>query len=91
MLTLTENAGTVVSDLVSRTTDVDTAGLRIQQGDDRFDVAIATGPGPQEVVVEQSGARVFLEPQVAQVLDAMTLDAAIDGGGNIRFALAPQG
>ncbi|MCS0498760.1 Fe-S cluster assembly protein HesB [Protaetiibacter mangrovi] len=90
MLTLTENAGTVVSDLVSRASETDTAGLRIQQGDNRFDIAIADAPAPSEVVVEQSGARVFMDGPVAQVLDEMTLDAQIDGTGNIRFALAPQ-
>ncbi|TXK19280.1 Fe-S cluster assembly protein HesB [Homoserinibacter sp. GY 40078] len=90
MLTLTENAGTVVSDLVSRATDVDTAGLRIQQGENRFDVAIATAPTAEDVVIEQSGARVFMDGQVAQVLDEMTLDAQVDPEGSIRFALAPQ-
>ena len=91
MLTLTENAGTVVSDLVSRATDTDTAGLRIQQGENRFDVAIAPAPGADEVVVEQGGARVFMDGLVAQVLDEMTLDAQVGPDGDIRFALAPQG
>jgi len=90
MLTLTENAGTVVSDLVSRASETDTAGLRIQQGDNRFDIAIAEAPAPTEVVVEQAGARIFMDAPVAQVLDEMTLDAQVDPAGNIRFALAPQ-
>lgn len=90
MLTLTENAGTVVSDLVARASDTDTAGLRIQQGDNRFDIAIADAPAPSEVVVEQEGARVFMDAPVAQVLDEMMLDAAVTPEGDIRFALAPQ-
>ena len=53
MLTLTENAGTVVSDLVARGSETDTAGLRIQQGENRFDIAIAEAPAPSEVVVER--------------------------------------
>jgi Fe-S cluster assembly iron-binding protein IscA len=90
MLTLTENAGTVVSGLVARATDVDTAGLRIQPGPDRFDLAIADAPTPEEVVIEQGDARVFMEPPIAEVLDAMVLDAQIDGNGGISFGLAPQ-
>ncbi|AYF97451.1 Fe-S cluster assembly protein HesB [Protaetiibacter intestinalis] len=90
MLTLTENAGTVVSDLVARASEVDTAGLRIQQGADRFDVAIADAPAPSEVVVEQAGARVFMDAPVARVLEEMTLDAVVTPEGEIRFALAPQ-
>ena len=91
MLTLTENAGAVVSDLVARTTELPSAGLRIQQAEDRFDVAIAGAPSPDEVIVERSGARVFMDGQVAEVLDEMTLDAQVDDAGSIRFALAPQG
>lgn len=90
MLTLTENAGAVVSDLVSRSSDTDTAGLRIQQGDNRFDIAIAEAPAPSEVVVERGGARVFMDAPVAQVLDEMTLDAIVTPEGDIRFDLAPQ-
>ncbi|GMA91308.1 hypothetical protein GCM10025869_18370 [Homoserinibacter gongjuensis] len=90
MLTLTENAGTVVSDLVARASETDTAGLRIQQGENRFDIAIAEAPAPSEVVVERAGARVFMDAPVAQVLDEMTLDAVITPEGEIRFALAPQ-
>lgn len=90
MLTLTENAGTVVSDLVARASGTDTAGLRIQQTEDRFDVAVAEAPAAGEIVVEQAGARVFMDGQVAEVLDEMTLDARVDPAGGISFALAPQ-
>jgi len=90
MLTLTENATTVVSGLVARATDTDTAGLRIQPGPDRFDLAVAEAPTDEEVVVERGDARVFMEPPIAEVLDAMVLDAQIDGNGGISFGLAPQ-
>ena len=90
MLTLTENAGTVVSGLVARATDADTAGLRIQPGPDRFDLAVVDAPTPEEIVVEKGAARVFMEQPIAEVLDAMVLDAQIDGNGGISFGLAPQ-
>lgn len=90
MLTLTESAGTVVSDLVARAAQTDTAGMRIQQGQDRFDIAIAEAPTNGEVVVEQGAARVFLDPQLADVLTEMTLDANVGEGGQVQFALTPQ-
>ena len=90
MLTLTENATTVVSGLVARATEADTAGLRIQPGPDRFDLAVAEAPTPDEVVVEKGDARVFMEQPIAEVLDTMVLDAHIDGNGGISFGLAPQ-
>lgn len=91
MLTLTESAGTVVSDLVARAApQTDTAGMRIQQGQDRFDIAIADAPTGDEVVVERGDARVFLDSQLAEVLDEMTLDASVEPTGNVQFALAPQ-
>ena len=90
MLTLTDNAGSVVSEVVSRVSDTDTAGLRILQGQDRFDITVADAPAPSDVVVEKAGARVFMDAPVAQVLDEMTLDASVEPGGDVRFALAPQ-
>lgn len=91
MLTLTETAGAVVSELVARTAvSTDTAGLRIQQGGDRFSIAIADAPTEDEIVVERGDARVFLDEQVSLVLDEMTLDAVVDPGGDVKFAIAPQ-
>lgn len=91
MLTLTETAGNVVTQLVGRVAPAPTAGLRIQQGAERFDLAVAEAPAGGEVVVERDGARVFLDPQLAAALDEMTLDAVVEPTGDVRFALKPQG
>ncbi len=91
MLTLTETAGTVVSELVARVSPTETAGMRIQQGEDRFDLAVAEAPDGSEIVVERGDARVFLDGQLAAILDEMTLDAIIEPTGDVRFALKPQG
>lgn len=90
MLTLTENAGAVVSELLARASETDTAGIRIQQAEDSYAVAIADAPAADEVVVEQAGARVFLDGELAEALDDMTLDARVELSGGISFALAPQ-
>ncbi|WP_166868959.1 MULTISPECIES: Fe-S cluster assembly protein HesB [unclassified Salinibacterium] len=91
MLTLTETAGTVVSELVARVSPIETAGMRIQQGEDRFNLAVAEAPDVAEIVVERGDARVFLDGQLAAILDEMTLDAVIEETGDVRFALKPQG
>lgn len=91
MLTLTENAGTVVSNIVAQTGLAAGGGLRIDEQGDQFAVTIAEAPTPQEVVVEDHGARVFLSTTVAEVLDDKVLDAQIAEDGSARFAIANQG
>jgi iron-sulfur cluster assembly protein len=92
MLTLTENASTIVQAITSQTEGED-AGLRItQQAEDagNFGVSTADGPEPGDQVVEQAGAKVYLEPQAAEVLDDKILDAGVDEAGNVQFALGEQ-
>ena len=52
-------------------------------------VEIATAPLPEDKVLESEGAQVFLEPQAAETLEDMVLDATQDEGG-VRFAVAHQ-
>jgi iron-sulfur cluster assembly protein len=97
MLTLTENAAVVVTNLADRTLgalpDATDAGLRISstEAGDNFEVAVAPRPEPSDQVVESAGARVYLEETVATVLDDKILDAQIDEGGSVRFSLAQAG
>jgi Fe-S cluster assembly iron-binding protein IscA len=91
MLTLTENAGSAIKAIIDQTPTTDTGGLRIQstgQPDGRFEVAVVAQPEVTDSVVERDGARVFLEPGAALVLDDKTLDASVDEGGSVRFAIA---
>jgi iron-sulfur cluster assembly protein len=91
MLTITENAGLVVSDIVSRAVTTDTGGLRIVEApDDQFAVSVAEGPTATELVAEQSGARVFMDAPVAAVLDDKVLDARVDEDGAVQFLIAVQ-
>ncbi|MGB3911673.1 MAG: Fe-S cluster assembly protein HesB [Pseudolysinimonas sp.] len=91
MLTITENAGLVVSDIVSRAVTTDTGGLRIVEApDDQFAVTVADAPTETEVVTEQAGARVFMDAPVAAVLDDKVLDARVDDDGAVQFLIAVQ-
>jgi iron-sulfur cluster assembly protein len=91
VLTITDNASMVVSDIVSRAVTTDTGGLRIVEAPgDQFAVSVAEAPAAAEVVAEQAGARVFMDEPVAAALDDKVLDAQVDDDGAVRFLIAPQ-
>jgi iron-sulfur cluster assembly protein len=93
MLTLTENASTIVNDITAQPGLPDTAGLRItSEGTDQpsFAVTAADQPEPGDQVVEQSGATVYLDETAAVLLDDKVLDAAVDPSGKVEFALGLQ-
>jgi len=93
MLTLTDNASTIVKDLATQSAAADQAGLRISTSEDdagAFAVSIAPSPEAEDQVVESSGARVFLEPVAAQTLADKVLDAQVDTEGRLRFSLGDQ-
>lgn len=91
MLTLTENASTVVKGIAEQIPEA--SGLRITAGDEQpasFDVAPAANAEPGDAVIEQEGATVFLDGNAADELDDKVLDASVDQEGRVEFALAPQ-
>jgi iron-sulfur cluster assembly protein len=94
MLTLTENAMTIVDEITARPGLTEDAGLRITQVDapePAFEVSAAAHGQPDDQVVEQGGATVYLDPASAALLDDKVLDAAVDPTGKVEFALAQQG
>ncbi len=93
MLTLTENASTIVKDIAERTGGAEGAGLRISTDpgvNAAFAIAAADHAEPGDQVVEQGGATIYLEESAAQLLDDKILDAAVDEQGQVEFALALQ-
>ena len=94
MLTLTENASTIVRDLTHQPGLSDTAGLRIsseEAPEPTFAVTAAEAPEPGDQTVEQDGATVYLDETSAVMLDDKVLDAAVDPSGKVEFALGIQG
>jgi len=92
MLTLTENASTIVKDIAS-CTGREGAGLRITADpalEASFSVTASDHPEPGDKVVEQDGATVYLENQAADALSDKVLDAGVDQAGNVQFALGQQ-
>lgn len=93
VLTLTENASTIVRDLTSQQGLSDTAGLRITTEDGSepaFAVSATDQPEPGDQVVEQDGATVYLDEPSALQLEDKVLDAAVDQGGGVQFSLGLQ-
>jgi Fe-S cluster assembly iron-binding protein IscA len=93
MLTLTENATTVIRSLGARPELSEGAGLRITSaadGPDRLAISTASTPEAGDQVVDNEGARVFLEPRAAEVLDDKVLDARVDDQGTVEFLLVAQ-
>ncbi|WP_426244866.1 Fe-S cluster assembly protein HesB [Nocardioides sp. LHG3406-4] len=96
MLTLTENASTIVRDITSQTSQTNQsgeAGLRIsmeEEPEPGFAITAAPAPEPGDATVEQDGATVYLDATCAEQLDGMVLDASIDPSGSVQFALGQR-
>lgn len=91
MLTITENAADVVKKIVDQNVTEPDAGLRISQGEDEalaLTPAVTAHPGDQ--VVEEKGAKVFLDEGAALVLNDKILDAKVEEDGSVQFAVGVQ-
>jgi iron-sulfur cluster assembly protein len=94
MLTLTDSAVSAIRSLTSQPDLPGETGLRIMaqgEGAPSFQLALAEGPVAGDQVVEENGARVFLEATVAEVLDDKALDAQVNEQGDLAFRIADQG
>jgi iron-sulfur cluster assembly protein len=90
MLTITDNAATVVKDLAGRATGSPAGGLRISASETdaaNFDVTMIPEPQAEDQVVENDGAHVFLEKTAAEALADKQLDATVDPEGSVRFSV----
>jgi iron-sulfur cluster assembly protein len=91
MLTLSPSAVEAVDSLLQRPEVPDDAGLRIRTaGESQLAIAIAPEPGPDDQVIEEGGARVFVEPEAAPMLDNVELDARTEGE-QVAFGLTTPG
>ena len=91
MLTLTENACSIVKRYTDHPDTPDDAGLRITStAEAQLAVTTADQPVAGDQLVEQDGAKVYLDPDAADQLDDQVLDAGIDEAGNVQFGLLAQ-
>ena len=92
MLTMTDTAADVVQKIVEQNVTEEQAGLRISQGADEALTLTPTAESqPGDQVVEENGARVFLDAGAAAVLDDKVLDAQVGADGSVQFAVGDPG
>ncbi len=94
MLTLTQNATLIVKEIADQQGGTEGTGLRIsaEPGPEAgLNVTTTDTAQPGDQVLEQDGATVYLDENAATMLDDKVLDAAVDDGGRVEFALGVQG
>jgi Fe-S cluster assembly iron-binding protein IscA len=84
VLTITETAAEAIRGIVASPEIPDGAGIRIatQPGAEQpapLEVTVAEVPADSDQVLDEAGARVFVEEHAAEILDDKTLDAQIEG------------
>jgi iron-sulfur cluster assembly protein len=91
-LALTDNAVEAVKNIVS-SLDNETSGLRMvaeRAGTQaNFELSVVQLPAEDDEVIEERGARVFLEPEAASLLDDKVLDASVEQN-QVAFTIADQ-
>ena len=94
MLTLTSGAVQVIRTVTANPELPPDTGIRIEPGNDGSDalrLSVASAPEAGDQIVEEEGARVYLESNVATLLDDKTLDAEVDQQGDVAFTIAEGG
>lgn len=87
MLTLTDDATTLIEDLIQHADLPAGAGLRIAQREDHtaLAMALAEHAEPRDLVVQDGDATVFLGPVAAERLAEQTLDARTNETGSAFY------
>ena len=94
MLALTENAVEAVKSIVSSSDEAsETSGLRMvaeRAGTQaNFHLTVVPLPAEDDEVIDEQGARVFLEPEAASLLEEKVLDASVEQD-QVAFTIADQ-
>src|SRR5262249_14887869 len=93
LLALTDSAVEAVRMIMSSTDEDGAAGVRLMAEQDgvetRFLLSISAMPAEDDAVVEEDGARVFLDTRAASLLDEKVLDARIDEN-RVAFQIEDQ-
>jgi Fe-S cluster assembly iron-binding protein IscA len=93
VLTLTDRAAETIRALTTQPGYPAGTGLRMSlQGGDEGKLALSLeGPQPDDAVIDEAGARVFVGPDVVGVVEESELDAQVDEQGRPTFMLSEQG
>jgi iron-sulfur cluster assembly protein len=92
LLALTDNAVEAVKSILS-SSESEASGLRVVAeragAQANFQLSVVPLPAEDDEVIEEQGARVFLEPDAASLLDHKVLDASIEQN-QVAFTIADQ-
>jgi iron-sulfur cluster assembly protein len=95
VLTVTSNAAEAVKTMSEAAPELpNDSGLRIhaeptEEGELGFELNLVEDPDEGDEVIEEAGARVFVEPETAVYLEDKILDATI-AGNRVQFSLREQ-
>jgi iron-sulfur cluster assembly protein len=98
MLTVTERARQAIESIVANADMPDGSGLRIDAPDEPpppsrtgmpLQLEVASQPAEQDRVVGEGGAKVFVSPRVAPLLEDKLLDLRVSEG-QVQFVITPQ-
>lgn len=92
MLTMTENAVMVIRDLALQQDVAEGGGLRIAADTDAGSLSIELVPQPVQgdQVVDNQGARIFLDADAAELLNDTSVDATVDDEGIVQFGFTEK-
>jgi iron-sulfur cluster assembly protein len=92
VLTLTDRAAETIRTLISQPGVPADTGLRMSlpDGDAGALTLSLEGPQPGDAVIEDAGAKVFVQPDAADILEDRELDGQLDEDGQASFILGSQ-
>ena len=92
MLTVTDVAAAEIRKLTERPDVPDGCGMRIASDPTAGSLTLTLAPTPADgdAVLDNSGARVFLDSGAASILDDKALDATVGPDGRVQFVVAEQ-
>jgi iron-sulfur cluster assembly protein len=98
MLKVTDSARQAIESIIANSDVPDGSGLRIDAPDEPaapsragapLQLEVASQPAEQDQVVSQNGAKVFVSPKVAPILDDKVLDVRVSAD-HVEFVIRPQ-
>jgi iron-sulfur cluster assembly protein len=92
MLTMTDNAVLVIRDLANQQDVAQDGGVRIAADTEAgsLTVELVSEPEQGDRVVDNQGARIFLDEDAAQLLGDASVDATVDDEGVIQFGFTEK-
>ncbi|SCL28824.1 Fe-S cluster assembly iron-binding protein IscA [Micromonospora nigra] len=92
MLTMTDNAVLVIRDLAAQQDVLSDGGVRIaaDMTAGSLTVELVEAPADGDQVVDNQGARIFLDSDAAELLGDASVDASVDDEGIIQFGFTEK-